>query len=259
HCVGLEKKEQLADLAKFDECCALNIVDMEVSDMHIWPAPLLADPDANSKFWVFLMCDTSDISDLNYLPVHGRFIDLRQTKHDDVVSFIQKGLNPQLGKGIVQLHYLDNISAFVVRMDNDRTYLLQISDLPEADSSRVVRCSVGKGGDYFRVSQKSGNRFEVPWDYVLYHCEPEYEYYKGKQLDDSGQVTAEQIGRTIRRLRASRGYNIAELARRAEMKRPNLSRLEGGKHQPSLPTLERIAAALDVTVAEIVTKRPTII
>jgi len=38
------------------------------------------------------------------------------------------------------------------------------------------------------------------------------------------------------------------------MKRPNLSRLESGKHQPSLETMERIAEALGVTVAEILTK-----
>ena len=39
------------------------------------------------------------------------------------------------------------------------------------------------------------------------------------------------------------------------MKRPNLSRLEHGQHLPSLETLERVAAALAVPVAELVAVR----
>ena len=39
------------------------------------------------------------------------------------------------------------------------------------------------------------------------------------------------------------------------MKRPNLSRLEHGRHQPSLEKLELVAEALEVSVAELVAKR----
>ena len=68
------------------------------------------------------------------------------------------------------------------------------------------------------------------------------------------QDSAQRIGQKIRQLRIAKGYSIEALAQKAGMKRPNLSRLESGKHQPSLETLEHLAEALDVTVAEILTK-----
>ena len=42
----------------------------------------------------------------------------------------------------------------------------------------------------------------------------------------------------------------------AGMKRPNLSRLEHGRNQPSLETLERIAESLGMAVAELVATQP---
>lgn len=45
---------------------------------------------------------------------------------------------------------------------------------------------------------------------------------------------------------------ITALAQAAGMERPNLSRLEHGKHVPSLDTLERVAKALRVPVVKLV-------
>jgi transcriptional regulator with XRE-family HTH domain len=45
---------------------------------------------------------------------------------------------------------------------------------------------------------------------------------------------------------------ITALAQTSGMERPNLSRLEHGKHVPSLDTLERIAKALRVSVVELI-------
>jgi len=39
------------------------------------------------------------------------------------------------------------------------------------------------------------------------------------------------------------------------MERPNLSRLEHGRHLPSLDTLERIAEALEVPIAALLAQR----
>lgn len=59
----------------------------------------------------------------------------------------------------------------------------------------------------------------------------------------------------LRELRKRKGLTITELARRGEMERPNLSRIEHGKHRPSLETLERLSEALGVPVAELVRNR----
>ncbi|MGB7726258.1 MAG: helix-turn-helix transcriptional regulator, partial [Dehalococcoidales bacterium] len=62
-------------------------------------------------------------------------------------------------------------------------------------------------------------------------------------------------GERVRELREAKGLSISDLAIKAGMKRPNLSRLEHGRHQPSLETLERIAESLGISVAQLVTKR----
>jgi transcriptional regulator with XRE-family HTH domain len=88
----------------------------------------------------------------------------------------------------------------------------------------------------------------------LYHCEPEYEYYRGK-LDPDADKSLKLIGERVRELREAKGLSISDLAIKAGMKRPNLSRLEHGRHQPSLETLERIAESLGISVARLVAKR----
>ena len=53
------------------------------------------------------------------------------------------------------------------------------------------------------------------------------------------------IGRAVRERRLALGLSQTELARRADMTQPALSRLEAGGVIPTIPLLERITAALD--------------
>src|SRR5262245_62985069 len=53
------------------------------------------------------------------------------------------------------------------------------------------------------------------------------------------------IGRAIRERRLAMGLSQAELAARAGMTQPALSRLEAGGVLPTIPLLQRISAALD--------------
>ena len=115
-----------------------------------------------------------------------------------------------------------------------------------------MRWRLGRARHYFRVIKESRNSFEVPWDEVLYHCEPEYEYHKGRQPANSPKERTERIGQRLRAERQRRRLTIAEVAERAGLQRPNLSRLEHGRHTPSLETLERIASALGIPVARLV-------
>jgi len=60
----------------------------------------------------------------------------------------------------------------------------------------------------------------------------------------------------IRQLRKEQGLSQAKLAVMADMDPATLNRLEQGKGNPNLKTLERVATALDVEVAELLGKAP---
>lgn len=53
------------------------------------------------------------------------------------------------------------------------------------------------------------------------------------------------IGRMVRNLRVAAGLSQTELARRADMTQPALSRLELGGSVPTINVLDRLANALD--------------
>ena len=63
------------------------------------------------------------------------------------------------------------------------------------------------------------------------------------------------VGRQVRGLRKIKGTTQAQLARAAGILRPNLSRIEAGKHRPTLETLEKLAAALKVPVVDLIVRR----
>jgi len=61
------------------------------------------------------------------------------------------------------------------------------------------------------------------------------------------------LGQRIRAERLARGLGLVELGRAAGCSHPFLSQVENGKALPSLPSLFDIAAALEVTPAELLT------
>jgi transcriptional regulator with XRE-family HTH domain len=233
-----------------DTKAELFIIDTRVPDFRRWPAPLVLDPGANSKPWIFLLHGLGDARSLRSLPSDSAFFDRSIEAVDQVVSYVRRRLDPESAKRIASVDYLEKSRAFLVSMEDNRTYVLRLDDLSGTDTSGVTRWVLGRTPHSFKVIQESGNKIEVPWDGVLFHSEPRYEFYRGKQ--QPGENRARGVGERVRALRTARGLNITQLAERSGMKRPNLSRLESGRHVPSLETLERVARALGVGVTELV-------
>ncbi len=61
-------------------------------------------------------------------------------------------------------------------------------------------------------------------------------------------MTAKQMGARIRRLRTRQGLSQATLAQRARPTRVYVTRLEAGRQDPSLSTINALAKALGVPV-----------
>lgn len=64
------------------------------------------------------------------------------------------------------------------------------------------------------------------------------------------------IGERVRALRDERGMPRTELARRSGASLTSLNLLEGAQVQPSLQTLEAVAKALEVRVADLLDEEP---
>jgi len=151
--------------------------------------------------------------------------------------------------------FVQSMSALVVKFLSGRVYAVPLTDLEGADSTTVTRVSLGSDGYAAVVEQESGNRLEVPWDVVLFHAEPAYRFHKyGSGTADSA-TGRRQIGERIHLERTNRHWTLVDLSARTGIKVPNLSRLEKGRHTPSLETLEKVAGAFDLPVAELVSSR----
>lgn len=67
----------------------------------------------------------------------------------------------------------------------------------------------------------------------------------------NGSIDGVKLGRRIRELRLAAGLTQAELARRTGIHRPNIARVEAGRHTPSLETLARLAQAIGVPTTRV--------
>ena len=63
---------------------------------------------------------------------------------------------------------------------------------------------------------------------------------------------AYNLAQRLKQLRAEKGLTQAALARRAGVTLSYIGRLEIGRHDPQLSTLQKLAKALRVTMAELV-------
>ncbi len=65
----------------------------------------------------------------------------------------------------------------------------------------------------------------------------------------------ETLARNLRTYRAAKGFSQEELAHRAEIDRTYISALERGVYAASIDVVERLAAALEIDAAALLTKR----
>ena len=60
-----------------------------------------------------------------------------------------------------------------------------------------------------------------------------------------------RFGSHIKELRTQKDITGAELARRCDMDKPNMARIEKGETNPTLETIDRIAKGLGVSLEEL--------
>lgn len=140
---------------------------------------------------------------------------------------------------------------FLVFFRSGHVYRLARRAIPDDDRTAVFSVQVERDGSAFLARLSSGKSFEVPWDFVLYEKEPAYPFFSGR-VRESSEDTAVDIGRRVREVREAQGLTTYDLAQRSGIHRPNISRIENGRHTPNLDTLARLAGALGLSVAHLV-------
>ena len=158
----------------------------------------------------------------------------------------------ELGRKIRDARFSVGDNRFIVTFDSGIQYSFPRSSLEVDDGSDVVSIHIDRRRYFFRVTQTSGNQYEVPWDRVLHETEPSYPYFRGRISRDK---TTHEVVAKIRKLREIKGITQEELAAVAGMMRSNISRIESAKHRPTLETLDRIAKALNASVADLIAPR----
>ena len=72
-----------------------------------------------------------------------------------------------------------------------------------------------------------------------------------RRMDDSSDSLSIAFGRRLASLRAAAGLTQSELARKSNMQRAYIWRVEDGRTLPSLRTAAKLAEALDISLSEL--------
>ncbi len=119
----------------------------------------------------------------------------------------------------------------------------------EDDGSDVEAIELAADAHSAEVVLKSGKRLSVTAaDLQREQSEGLAEAHAPASM---GDVDGVRLGQRLRSLRLSAGLTQAELARRTGIHRPNIARVEAGRHTPSLETLARLAAAIGVPTTRV--------
>ena len=98
-----------------------------------------------------------------------------------------------------------------------------------------------------RVFTETGEAPLIPWDFARHFADPDYKT-RSERAAIRGKET---LGARIKRLRKEQRLSQAELAQRAGISRVSLARIETGIHSPRLKTLNALADALHLPLAQL--------
>jgi hypothetical protein len=101
----------------------------------------------------------------------------------------QSSLAPEFGRKIRDTRFLVGEDRFIVTFESGKEYSFPRSSAEVDDGSEVVNIQVDRRRFFFRVTQASGNRYEIPWDRVLHEAEPAYRYFRSRRVEQEQPFT----------------------------------------------------------------------
>lgn len=98
------------------------------------------------------------------------------------------------------------------------------------------------------IGVKDGGQEEIPSDFIRYLGDPEF----ARSQKEKEELSRQAFGNRVRRLREQADLTQLELARRADVSRLTILRIENGQMYARTETLRRIAKALDTSLAHLI-------
>jgi DNA-binding XRE family transcriptional regulator len=176
----------------------------------------------------------------------------------DQVARITQGLarrtDPERGLRFEYLSVSPRGSDLLAILGDGTTILLSRPLGVADDGSEVSQILLAEDARAAQIEFASGQRFSVSAAQVADRVPAAH----GNGASAAGDVPASlgdvdgvRLGQRLRALRLAAGLTQAELARRTGIHRPNIARVEAGRHTPSLETLARLAAAIGVPTTRV--------
>ncbi len=165
---------------------------------------------------------------------------------EEILEDLNKLFELDMDKKFDKVDYLEDEKVFACTFKDMKKYFLKREDIPDNTNGKIGNIRVDEAGYHFTIEYSSGSTSIIPWDFVKSVCNEKYEYYKD---NNHVNISAQEIGQKIKKQRQSVKLTQEVLAHKTGIKRPNIARIEAGKHSSSLETLEKIAQALNKPVA----------
>lgn len=123
----------------------------------------------------------------------------------------------------------------------------------EDDGQEVVSILIGDDATTATLELSSGKRISISAADAA-ASQPAKPVVSGGGEKLMARASSGSLGERLRSLRLAAGLTQAELARRTGIHRPNIARVEAGRHTPSLETLNRLASAIGVPAARVLSE-----
>lgn len=174
-------------------------------------------------------------------------------RSDDDISRVAAGLarrlDPERASRFEFLTVSPRAGELLAIVGSGRAVLLPRPVNAEDDGSDVVEIALGAQAASATVALASGVRFELSAPRLASPREPSLS--NGHHPVNGITIDGARLGARLRELRREAGLTQAELARRTGIHRPNIARVEAGRHTPSLETLARLASAIGVPTTRV--------
>jgi DNA-binding XRE family transcriptional regulator len=166
-----------------------------------------------------------------------------------IVACLARRLDPNRGKKFEFVTLSPRSQEVLAILGDGRATLLRRPLAEDDDGTEVVQITLAESASEALLELASGATLTLGAISVAKAPPP-----SANGSSNGAAIDGTRLGARLRELRLEAGLTQAELARRTGIHRPNIARVEAGRHTPSLETLARLAMAMGVSTTRVLSE-----